>query len=55
MITVHWLLDQNPNPSDEEIRGALSGNLCRCTGYSQMYQAIKAAIDAEKKGVAAAK
>ena len=55
MITVHWLLDQNPNPSEEEIRGALSGNLCRCTGYSQMYQAIKAAIDAEKKGVMAVK
>jgi aerobic carbon-monoxide dehydrogenase small subunit len=55
MITVHWLLDHNPDPSEEEIRGALSGNLCRCTGYSQMYQAIKAAIDAEKKGVAAAK
>ena len=55
MITVHWLLDQNPNPTEEEIRGALSGNLCRCTGYSQMYQAIKAAIDAEKKGAAAAK
>jgi aerobic carbon-monoxide dehydrogenase small subunit len=55
MITVHWLLEQNPNPSDEEIRSALSGNLCRCTGYSQMYQAIKAAIDAEKKGAAAAK
>jgi aerobic carbon-monoxide dehydrogenase small subunit len=55
MITVHWLLDQNPNPTEEEIRGALSGNLCRCTGYTQMYQAIKAAIDAEKKGAAAAK
>jgi carbon-monoxide dehydrogenase small subunit len=55
MITVHWLLDQNPNPTEKEIRDALSGNLCRCTGYTQMYQAIKAAIDAEKKGVAAAK
>src|ERR1700690_2597140 len=53
MMTVHWLLDQNPNPSEEEIRGALSGNLCRCTGCSQMYQAIKAAMDAEKKGVGA--
>lgn len=54
MVTVHWLLEQNPNPTEEEIRHALSGNLCRCTGYSQMYQAVKAAIEAEKKGIARA-
>ncbi len=41
------LLDKNPEPSEEDIRNALSGNLCRCTGYTQMYQAIKAAITAE--------
>jgi len=50
MMTVKHLLTQNPNPTEEEIRQALSGNLCRCTGYSQMYQAIKAAIEAEQKG-----
>ena len=50
MITVHALLAENPDPTDEEIRSALSGNLCRCTGYSQMYEAIKAAIQAEQKG-----
>jgi carbon-monoxide dehydrogenase small subunit len=50
MMTVKHLLAENPNPSEAEIRGALSGNLCRCTGYNQMYEAIKAAIDAEKKG-----
>ena len=49
MITVKALLAENPNPSEEEIRAALSGNLCRCTGYSQMYAAIKAAIEAEQK------
>jgi len=49
MMTVRWLLANNPDPSDEEIRDALSSNLCRCTGYSQMYQAIRAVIDAEKK------
>ena len=49
MVTVHWLLAQNPNPTEEEIRRALSGNLCRCTGYTQMYQAVKAAIEAEQK------
>jgi aerobic carbon-monoxide dehydrogenase small subunit len=52
MITVKHLLAANPDPTDEEIRSALSSNLCRCTGYTQMYAAIKAAIDAEKKGMA---
>jgi len=51
MMTVKWLLANNPDPSEEEIRDALSSNLCRCTGYSQMYQAIRAAIDAEQKGM----
>jgi len=53
IITVKHLLSVNPNPSDEEIREALSGNLCRCTGYNQMYEAIKAAIEAEQRGLAA--
>ena len=51
MMTVRWLLANNPDPSEEEIRAALSSNLCRCTGYSQMYQAIRAVIDAEQKGM----
>jgi aerobic-type carbon monoxide dehydrogenase small subunit (CoxS/CutS family) len=55
IMTVKHLLAENPNPTEGDIRGALSGNLCRCTGYSQMYQAIKAAIDAEQKGSAAAR
>ena len=55
MMTVTHLLAQNSNPTEDEIRCALSGNLCRCTGYTQMYQAIKAAIEAEQKGLAAAK
>ena len=37
------LLDQNPNPSDEEIREAISGNLCRCTGYEYIINAIRSA------------
>jgi aerobic carbon-monoxide dehydrogenase small subunit len=49
MITVKALLDRNPDPTEEDIRHALSGNLCRCTGYNQMYQAIKAAIVAERE------
>lgn len=55
MMTVKHLLATNPDPSDDEIREALSSNLCRCTGYTQMYQAIKAAIEAEQKGMAAVK
>src|ERR1700719_2938070 len=55
IMTVKSLLAENPEPSEAEVRMAMSGNLCRCTGYSQMYQAIKAAIDAEKKGMAAAR
>src|SRR5271167_4744456 len=49
MMTVRWLLANNPNPTEADIREALSSNLCRCTGYSQMYQAIRAVIDAEQK------
>ena len=51
MITVKALLDGNPDPTEDDIRHALSGNLCRCTGYNQMYQAIKAAIAAEQQAV----
>jgi carbon-monoxide dehydrogenase small subunit len=51
MMTVKWLMANNPEPSEAEIREALSSNLCRCTGYSQMYQAVRAAIDAEQKGM----
>jgi carbon-monoxide dehydrogenase small subunit len=52
IMAVKHLLSVNENPTDDEIRAALSGNLCRCTGYTQMYQAIKSAIDAVKKGMA---
>src|SRR3982074_77670 len=52
MMTVKHLLTENPQPTEAEIREALSSNLCRCTGYSQMYEAIKAAIEAEQKGMA---
>ena len=51
IMTVKHLLADNPEPKDEEIRNALSSNLCRCTGYTHLYQAIKSAIDAETKGL----
>ena len=50
MMTVKSLLAENPDPSEAEVRSALSSNLCRCTGYSQMYEAIRAAIAAERQG-----
>jgi aerobic carbon-monoxide dehydrogenase small subunit len=37
------LLEQNPDPSDDDIREALSGNLCRCTGYAKIFDAVKLA------------
>jgi len=41
IMSAKALLDSNPNPSDEEIRDALQGNLCRCTGYVQIVEAVK--------------
>lgn len=43
LITSRALLNRNPDPSDEEIRTALVGNLCRCTGYVRIIDAVKAA------------
>ena len=51
MMTVKALMERNPDPTDDEIKHALSGNLCRCTGYNQMYLAIRAAISAEQEGL----
>jgi len=46
MITRAWrLLQENPNPSEEEIRFGISGNLCRCTGYQNIVKSIRAAAD----------
>ncbi|HEX9761165.1 MAG TPA: (2Fe-2S)-binding protein [Candidatus Acidoferrales bacterium] len=45
LITTKALLDRNPNPSLDEIREALSSNLCRCTGYMQIYESVKLALD----------
>jgi aerobic carbon-monoxide dehydrogenase small subunit len=43
VITSHALLQSNPDPSEEEIRKALAGNLCMCTGYVQIVEAVKEA------------
>jgi carbon-monoxide dehydrogenase small subunit len=47
VISVTAFLDEHPDPTDEEIREALSGNLCRCTGYQGILAAVRAAADAE--------
>jgi carbon-monoxide dehydrogenase small subunit len=44
LVTAKALLDQTPHPSRDQIREALSGNLCRCTGYLQIVEAVEAAI-----------
>jgi carbon-monoxide dehydrogenase small subunit len=45
VITSHALLQRNPNPSEDEIRKALAGNLCMCTGYVQIVEAVKEAAE----------
>jgi len=49
LVTARALLDRNPHPSREDIREALSGNLCRCTGYNQIFEAVEAAIAGTRK------
>jgi carbon-monoxide dehydrogenase small subunit len=45
MMTGRWLLDQNPHPSEEEIREGISGQLCRCTGYKNIVKSIQWAAE----------
>ena len=46
IVATHDLLARNPDPSDPEIREALAGNLCRCTGYEKILDAVRAAARA---------
>ncbi len=43
ILSAHALLEENPEPSEREIREALAGNLCRCTGYLQIVKAVRRA------------
>ena len=45
LIVAHALLQRNPHPTEEEIKEALVGNLCRCTGYLRIVRAVQAAAD----------
>ena len=45
ILSAYGLLSQNPHPTDEEIRRALAGNLCRCSGYQQIQRAVRRAAE----------
>jgi aerobic carbon-monoxide dehydrogenase small subunit len=45
IVSTHDLLQRNPSPSDPEIREALAGNLCRCTGYEKIMDAVRTAAE----------
>lgn len=47
LMTTRALLDENPNPTDQEIRTAISGAICRCTGYKNIVSAVRWAADHE--------
>lgn len=50
IMSVKVLLDENPNPTEEEVRQAIGGNLCRCTGYVKIVDAIKKAAEVIQAG-----
>ncbi|HTI33767.1 MAG TPA: (2Fe-2S)-binding protein [Miltoncostaea sp.] len=53
MLVGSALLERNPDPTEEEVRWAISGNLCRCTGYQNIVKAIRAAGAASRAGAPA--
>lgn len=50
VMAVHHLLDHNDSPSEQEIKEALSGNICRCTGYGRIFAAVDSVISVRKCG-----
>jgi len=48
LMSAYDLLQKNPHPSEEEVRQGLSGNLCRCTGYANIVQAVMATAEGSK-------
>ncbi len=47
LISATYLLEENPHPTEEEIRRGIQGNICRCTGYVNIVEAIKAAAEGQ--------
>ena len=50
LVAAKALLDQNPDPTEEEVRYGIAGNLCRCTGYDKIVRSILDAADEMRKG-----
>jgi carbon-monoxide dehydrogenase small subunit len=50
MLAAKALLEENPDPTEDEVRFALSGNLCRCTGYQNIVKSVLAAAQMMKGG-----
>ena len=48
VMAVHHLLDENPAPTELEVKEALSGNICRCTGYGRIFEAVNTTISRRK-------
>ena len=48
VMAVHHLLDHNDSPNEQEIKEALSGNICRCTGYGRIFAAVESVISVRK-------
>jgi carbon-monoxide dehydrogenase small subunit len=55
MLVASALLERNPNPTDDEIRWAISGNICRCTGYMNIVKAVKYAAHMQSEAAKAPK
>jgi carbon-monoxide dehydrogenase small subunit len=49
LMTLTWLLEQQPAPSEDEVRAALAGNVCRCTGYQKIVDAVLAHVESERR------
>lgn len=48
ILATHQLLDRDPNPTREQIQEGLAGNLCRCTGYMRIFEAVQKAAEAQR-------
>ena len=46
LMTLTWLLERNPGPTEDEVRAALAGNVCRCTGYQKIVDAVLSVVGA---------
>jgi aerobic carbon-monoxide dehydrogenase small subunit len=49
LMTARWLLDRDPDPSEQDIREALSGQICRCTGYENIVRAVRHAAEVGRR------